>query len=327
MDTSTESTPIPKYETTVFTLTPDNFGPNKATLLHARTMKKSDLYKAVLYIHGYNDYYFQHHICARFLNFGYDFFAIDLRKCGRSLISPEQNPYKHYCTDMHVYDEEISLAIEHMNKQAEAYANKKFALLGHSTGGLTASLYALSGPKRDDIDALILNSPNLVELDKTMVQSVLVNLLIATNGSRDIVAGWNGRSLHVSHKGEWDFDTTMKPIDTVRVHGSFFTACRRAQRELAQHGSSIKCPILFMSSDRSLKCDSVWRDEYAEVDLVLNVENIRRAAAMLGQHVTICSIEKATHDIFLSKLPAREKAFKCMFRWLASLESEWLEDT
>ncbi|CAF4966365.1 unnamed protein product, partial [Rotaria magnacalcarata] len=49
-----------------------------------------------------------------------------------------------------------------------------------------------------------------------------------------------------------------------RVHGSFFTACRRAQRELAQHGSSIKCPILFMSSDRSLKCDTVWRDEYAE---------------------------------------------------------------
>lgn len=47
----------------------------------------------------------------------------------------------------------------------------------------------MSGPKRDDLDGLILNSPNLVELDKTLVQSALVNLLIMTNASTDIVGG------------------------------------------------------------------------------------------------------------------------------------------
>ena len=78
---------------------------------------------------------------------------------------------------------------------------------------------------------------------------------------------WNGRSLHKSHKGEWDFDTIKKPINKVRVHGSFFSACRRAQLELAQNGSAIKCPILFMSSNRSIKSDKVWRDEYAEGNL------------------------------------------------------------
>ncbi|CAF2963414.1 unnamed protein product [Rotaria sp. Silwood2] len=195
MDANTETTSIPQYETTVFTLKPDNFGPNRATLLHARTTKKSNLYKAVLYLHGYNDYFFQDHVCNRFLDFGYDFFALDMHKCGRSIISPEQDQYRHYCTDMHEYDEEISLSIEHMNKQAEEYANKKFALIGHST-----------------------------------------------------------------------------------------------------------------------------------VDLVLNVENIRRAAGMLGQHVTLCPIEKATHDVFLSKKPVREQAFKCMFQWLENLEREWIKD-
>lgn len=74
------------------------------------------------------------HVCVRFLDFGYDFFALDMRKCGRSIISPEQDQYRHYCTDMHVYDEEITLAIEHMNKQAERFSKKKFVLLGHSTG-------------------------------------------------------------------------------------------------------------------------------------------------------------------------------------------------
>lgn len=62
-------------------------------------------------------------------------------------------------------------------------------------------------------------------------------------------------------------------------------------------------------------------------DLVLNVHNIRRAAAMLGHHVTICSIEKATHDIFLSKKPARENAFYCMFQWLETREREWLKNS
>ena len=49
-----------EYETTIFTLKPDNLGPNQATLVHARTTKNnSQFYKAILYLHGYSDYYFQ----------------------------------------------------------------------------------------------------------------------------------------------------------------------------------------------------------------------------------------------------------------------------
>ncbi len=56
----TTAIPTIEYETTVFTLTADNLGPNKATLLHARTAKNnSQFYKAILYIHGYSDYFFQ----------------------------------------------------------------------------------------------------------------------------------------------------------------------------------------------------------------------------------------------------------------------------
>lgn len=54
-----QSTPI-EYETTIFTLKSDDIGPNRATLLHARTNNNNGhFYKAILYIHGYLDYYFQ----------------------------------------------------------------------------------------------------------------------------------------------------------------------------------------------------------------------------------------------------------------------------
>ena len=59
MTTTTTSTPI-DYETTVFTLKSDHLGPNRATLVHARTPKLEQyFYKAILYLHGYVDYYFQ----------------------------------------------------------------------------------------------------------------------------------------------------------------------------------------------------------------------------------------------------------------------------
>ena len=49
------------YQTTTFTLKPDHLGPNKATLLHARSALNSGRhpYKAILYLHGYVDYFFQ----------------------------------------------------------------------------------------------------------------------------------------------------------------------------------------------------------------------------------------------------------------------------
>lgn len=57
--TSTTASAV-EYETTVFELKPDHIGRNIATLLHAQTANnQSAFYKAILYIHGYSDYFFQ----------------------------------------------------------------------------------------------------------------------------------------------------------------------------------------------------------------------------------------------------------------------------
>ncbi|CAF2463194.1 unnamed protein product [Rotaria sp. Silwood2] len=318
--TTTESTV--EYETTTFTLKADDIGPNKATLLHARTTNNdSQLYKAVLYIHGYSDYFFQDHVCIQFLAHGYDFFALDLRKCGRSIISPEHDQYKHYCNDLHEYDEEITLSIEHIIKEANT-KSKKLILYGHSTGGLIVSLYASLGTKYQDIDGLILNSPYLAPLNTTLPESVLQSMVINFRLSKDIDDNWYGRSIHVSNKGEWNFDLTKKPIDKIRIHGSTFSTIRSAQQDLTRKGSCIKCPILLLCSDRSIKPDQTWRDEYEQADLLLNVTTMRHVASTLGQQVTIYEIENAIHDIFLSKSSVREKAFHLMFRWLKHLEDD-----
>jgi alpha-beta hydrolase superfamily lysophospholipase len=61
---------------------------------------------------------------------------LDLRKCGRSIISPEQDSYKHYFSDISEYNEEVTLAIEYMIGKASD-RERKLILYGHSTGNTT----------------------------------------------------------------------------------------------------------------------------------------------------------------------------------------------
>ena len=75
---------------------------------------------------------------------------------------------------------------------------------------------------------------------------------------------WYNRSIHSERKGEWNFDTEKIPIDIVRVHGSSFKAIYAAQEDLVKKGSCIKCPVLVLCSNRSIRPEKTWRDEYGE---------------------------------------------------------------
>lgn len=123
-----------------------------ATLIHSPENEGGR--SAVLYLHGFNDYFFQAHVAEKFNENGYDFYALDLRKYGRSLL-PHQHP--NYCRDIKEYYEEIDRSLEIIQEETD----KEIILLGHSTGGLIAASYLNDGTYRNQIDKLILNSPFL----------------------------------------------------------------------------------------------------------------------------------------------------------------------
>ena len=60
---------------------------------------------AVLYVHGFADYFFQRHMAERFAAEGYAFYALDLRKHGRSL-RPHQHP--NFCKSVTEYYADIT---------------------------------------------------------------------------------------------------------------------------------------------------------------------------------------------------------------------------
>ncbi|HEU4347317.1 MAG TPA: alpha/beta hydrolase, partial [Actinoplanes sp.] len=73
------------YERYVIDLPPDDEGPVVATLVRRRADNPSR--RAVLYVHGWVDYFFQTHLADFFVERGWDFYALDLRKYGRSLLA------------------------------------------------------------------------------------------------------------------------------------------------------------------------------------------------------------------------------------------------
>ena len=103
---------------------------------------------AALFLHGFCDYFFQRHLAERFAMEGYAFYALDLRKHGRSL-RPHQRP--NFCKSIAEFYPEITRSIDVIGEPV--------LLAGHSTGGLIAPLYAHEGPHREQVRALWLNSP------------------------------------------------------------------------------------------------------------------------------------------------------------------------
>ena len=65
-------------------LNDDKDGEQYATLVYRKSEQQST--KAILYVHGFIDYFFQTELADNFNKWGYNFYAVDLRKYGRSLL-------------------------------------------------------------------------------------------------------------------------------------------------------------------------------------------------------------------------------------------------
>ncbi len=95
----------PPYTAETLTLPDDDEGSVVATLVHRPAAETTD--RAVLHVHGFADYFFQTAYAEWWTERGYDFYALDLRKYGRSIL-PHQTP--NYVADLAHYHPELDLA-------------------------------------------------------------------------------------------------------------------------------------------------------------------------------------------------------------------------
>lgn len=301
-----------KFEYRTLDFPADYDGPVAATLIRA-SLPAQDTRRAVLYVHGYIDYFFQEHLAEAFVAHGYRFYAVELRKYGRSL---REGQHPDFARSMYEYYPDLTESIRHIREEGAS----GIVLLGHSTGGLLAALYADDGPQREAIRCVVLNSPFL-EFNTTWFKkhvqiplAALLSIVFPFAHKKNELSPLYARSVHKHYRGEWDFDTSLKPIEGIPLYFSWLRAVRNGQRRI-RRGLHIAVPVLVMSSDKSY-FGKTWSDELFESDSVLNVEDIRRRAPKLGQCVTYVAVEGGMHDLFLSREAVRTEAFRIVFGWL-----------
>jgi alpha-beta hydrolase superfamily lysophospholipase len=272
--------------------------------------------KAILYVHGWSDYFFQEHVAAHFTAQGYDFYALDLRGYGRSL---RDGDLPNFTLDITEYFEELDAAAARLQEDG----HESFVLMGHSTGGLISPLWLDERPDVK-VDALVLNSPwfELAEPDvmKGIGTSVVKFVgrfapkLVLRKGLGPVY----GQSIHKDHHGEWEFDLRMKPLMAFPVHAGWLRAIRIGHARL-QQGLNITAPVLILHSSRSHLHAKAWSQEAMTADTVLEVADMIRFGPGLGKNVKLVEIEDGLHDLFLSAEPVRTKALAEVDTFLSRL--------
>ena len=302
------------WEAETIGLPPDAEGPVVATLVRHRAPRATG--RAVLHLHGFADYFFHTEYAEWWLSRGYDVYALDLRKYGRSL-RPHQTPT--YITDLHDYFAEIDLA---WHRIVDRDRHDHVVVSAHSTGGLTLPLWA-DARRPGELAGMVLNSPWFDLQGAAWMRSLAASTVLArvarSQPMREIrrtVTGFYTRSLHHEHDGEWDFDLAWKPVDSFPVRAGWLHAVRRAQREL-HRGLSVDCPVLVLSSGASAHPVAMG-DEVHGHDIVLDVGQIRQWATAVGSHVSYVAVPGARHDVVLSLPEPRQRAYDELGRWLGA---------
>src|SRR5690554_347814 len=286
-------------------------GDFQATLIRADNNPPTPQ-RAVLYIHGFTDYFFQAHLAAAYQAAGYAFYAIDLHGYGRSL-KPTDKP--NFCRHITDYYPELDAAIGLI----KATGVEQLVVNGHSTGGLIASLYAHEGQQGKAIDALFLNSPffafPLYRLEKILLAwAIAIGRLFPYLAVQRRIPSLYAQTLLREFRGQWQYNTELKPPEGFALYTGWIRAIVKAQQRL-QRGLKLHCPVLVMHSARSLRTLQ-WTDEVMGADIVLDVKDMRRYGPGLGEQVELIAIENGLHDLVLSAPAVREVIFQQLFAWL-----------
>ena len=296
---------------------PDDYeGEVEATLIRCLSSKKSRT--AVLYVHGFNDYFFQRHLALAINNAGFHFYAIDLRKYGRSHLAHQK---WFNLRDVSEYFPELDRAIEMM--QEDGIEN--IILNPHSMGSLVAAAYLNQRGENKNLKAVLFNSPFLEFNESWIARKIGIPIMAFM--VRDVPAtlfrgGLDenyGKSIYQDEKGEWEYKLAWKNIQSPAVNYGWLRAIYKAQHQLKK-ASHIQIPVVIFTSDRSYH-QKKWTDDIQYSDAVLNVKHMWKYGKKLGDDVSFVIIPNAMHDLALSKAEIRKMYVEKLIQTIQSYSS------
>lgn len=309
------------FEACAFQAAGDDGVQRTATLVRYRPATEepgSGTGHAVLFLHGWSDYFFNVDLAQFWMRSGYEFYALDMHNHGRSLRPETPGGYVANLAD---YDAELEAAVGIIragNGSPAAGPGVSLTLMGHSTGGLVAALWVSRHP--GEVSQLVLNSPWLEMHGSSLVRRAASTMVgpVARFRPEAVLRlperGFYWRTISSSAEGEWPLDDRFRPPMAFPLRVGWLSAVLAGQAKVAR-GLGIDIPILVLLSRGSAN-GPFWSEEMRRTDAVLDVNIIALRALTLGHSVTVERIEGGLHDVFLSPAKVRADAYARLARWL-----------
>ncbi|WEB56522.1 alpha/beta fold hydrolase [Winkia neuii] len=327
----------PGFEAQTLSLHADSEGPVMATLVAHRaeadpqaiagTPKEPGF--VALYIHGWNDYFFQREQARHVAAAGGAFYAIDLRKYGRSWRLYQSFGY---VDSLDTYDEDLDAALRLIRSE---HPHLPLLLMGHSTGGLSAALWA--NRHRDQVSALLLNSPWITWQYDNTSKTVVTPLVRAWSwrAPRQVVPMPEGENIYARSLAGWDSEDgplpdylrpwredpsvrgwnlipQWKTSKSAPIRPGWLQAILAGHTEIAK-GLQLTCPTLVWASVGSF--GGKWNLLARRRDAVLDADKVAATAHKLSTNVTLRRFE-SLHDVILSDPDVRQSAWASFHAWL-----------
>eukprot|EP01128_Nolandella_sp_AFSM9_P007297 TRINITY_DN3957_c0_g1_i1.p1 TRINITY_DN3957_c0_g1~~TRINITY_DN3957_c0_g1_i1.p1 ORF type:complete len:1145 (-),score=296.70 TRINITY_DN3957_c0_g1_i1:92-3526(-) len=261
---------------------------------------------AVLYVHSFGDFFWNEELADCFSEEGYNFYAIDLRRCGRSMAN---TPHPGYVRSIEAHYEELHKAFRVVR---DIEGHDKVLLMGTGAGGLLSLLFANDHPAVGP-NALLLNSPFLTLPHNFEVSKPWFGGSDPFLSASNVLAPYLS-SLHKSARGEWDFNLSLRPLSGAPLYSVYVDALEAAIGRISSDQDdqkiSIKIPTLVVAGARGYaKAPSSYDPGFQKSDVFLDIASLVKIAPRLGSSVKLALIRDAIHDVFASGPDPRESAF------------------
>ena len=245
----------------------------------------------VLYVHGWSDYFFQTDLARYWHEQGARFYALDLRKYGRSL-RPGQTPG--------FVDDLRDLRRGHRGRAGgdgprcgarSTRTHRRLILMGHSTGGLTLSLWARSAPRpgsRAHAEQPVAGVPGALG-SAARALAPLVDLRARLDPKapcRNVDLGFYTRTVSRTLDGEWDYNLAWRPVRGLHRPPGVAEGHARRSRPRRRRPRRSTRPCSRCSRARSTLLP-YWTTDMLRSDVVLVVRDIAERALGLAPTVTV----------------------------------------
>lgn len=269
---------------------------------------------AIMYVHGWNDYFYRRHASEYWESLGIAFYAVDLRKFGRSL-RDGQTP--GYIENLHEYAVELDALRDQI--VCELGEHVRILLIAHSQGGLSSVLW-INSEMPHHVEAAALNSPWL-ELQGNRMFRILSTPVVQAfrlGGGKTVMPvrdpGFYSRCIRRVTGGDWDYlEHPLVDSSLFLPRAGWMQAIYDAQYEVSKR-LDIQIPVLVCTSDRTM-LQGTWDEAMREADTALDITAIRQAALNVGDVVTLATIRGGLHDLSLSRPEARRRYFRIVTAW------------